>query len=66
MLGRGALVVLASLSPLMVEKLEKPISNVHSWFNGQITIKVVRFYHRIICGYCLSSHLRDQEQEWEL
>ena len=42
MLGKEALFVLANLSRLMAEKLEKSISHVFDWVNGRITIMVVR------------------------
>ena len=34
MLGKEALVILDSLSQLMAEKMDEPISHVRIWFNG--------------------------------
>ena len=43
MLGREALVLLATLSRLMVAKIYKPILHVRGWINGRIIITVVIF-----------------------
>ena len=41
-LGNEALVILANLSRLMVEKIEEIISHVCGWVNSRIAIAVAR------------------------
>ena len=43
-LGEEALVVLTNLSPLMVEKTNEPISHMHGYNNGWVSISVARSY----------------------
>ena len=38
--GRKALVVLANLIQIMLEKMDEPILQVRGWINGQIAIVV--------------------------
>ena len=52
MLEKEVLVVLASLSRLMAEKMDKPILHVRGWINGRIEIVVAGLYYRMICGAC--------------
>ena len=65
MLGKEALVVLTNLSQLVAEKLEEPISHLRGWFNGRISIAVVRLYSLMIRGACLPVPLRDREPDWD-
>ena len=44
MLRKEALVLLSTLSQLMAEEHEEPISHVCGWVNGWIAIAVQRFY----------------------
>ena len=44
MFGKEALVILASLSQLISEKMDKPILHVRGWINGWIAMIVVRLY----------------------
>ena len=60
MLMKEDIVVLMTLSQLMSEKIEEPISHVHGWVKGQIAIVVTRFYSRMIRGDRITSPLRDQ------
>ena len=42
MLCKEALFILTTLSQIMEEKLMKPISNIRGWFNGRITVMLVK------------------------
>ena len=64
MLGKEALVVLASLSRIMAAKMDEPILHVRGWINGRIAIAVVRSYSCMIYGDRLPSSLRDWELDW--
>ena len=48
-LGKEALVELDTLSRLMTEKMEEPISQIKGWVNGSIVINVVRLHSRMLC-----------------
>ena len=50
MLGKEAILVLITLSQLMTEKLNEPISHICGWVNRRITIAVARSCSRMICG----------------
>ena len=50
MLGKEALLVLITLSRVMAEKKDEPISHVTGWVNGQIEITVTRLYSRVLHG----------------
>ena len=63
MLGNEAIVVLANLSQLMEAKMEKPISHVRGWVNGQFGIMVARFYSHMVHGACLPSPLRERDPD---
>ena len=49
----------------MASKMDKPISHVYIYINGQITITVVRSYSRMIRGARLESPLQDREPDWD-
>ena len=65
MLGREALVLLATLSRLMVAKIYKPILHVRGWINGRIIITVEISYPHIISGDRLTIHLQDRVPVWD-
>ena len=60
MLGKEDLIVLATLSWLMSEKIEEPILHVRGWVNGRTAITVTISYSRKIRGYCLPINLWDR------
>ena len=64
-LERRPLFLLANLSRLMEEKMEEPISHVQGWVDGWITIKVARYYCRMIHRAHLPITLWDREMDWE-
>ena len=61
MMGKEALVALATLIRVMAVEIYEPILHVTGWVNGQITIAVARPYSRLIRGYLASSLLRTWE-----
>ena len=65
MIGKEALVVLATLSLIMAVKMEESILRVKGWVNGRIKIAVTRSYSWIIRGYWVPSLLWTQEPDWE-
>ena len=64
MMGKEALVILATLSRLMAAKLDEPILHVTGWVNNQIAITVARSYSRVLRGARAPSPLRTQEPQW--
>ena len=65
MLRKEALFVLTNLIQFMAEKLEKPISHIRGWGNGQITILIARLYSCIIRGACLPIRIQYWELYWD-
>ena len=48
MMGKEALVVLATLSQVMAAKMDEPILHVTGWVNERTVIAVARSYCRVI------------------
>ena len=66
MIGKEALIILATLIQLMEEIFKEPISHVHGCVNGRIATTVVRFYYCMIHRGCLTSNLQDRDMDWDL
>ena len=47
-MGKEALIVLATLSQLMAAKMDKPIFHVKGWVSARIAIAVARSYSRLL------------------
>ena len=65
MLDKEALVVLTTLSQLIVEKLEEPISHGCGWVNSHIVIAVARSYSRKIRKDLIPSTMWYQDPYWD-
>ena len=65
MMGKEAQVILATLSIIMDDKIDEPISHVKCWFNGRIEIEVANLYSWVLCEYQVPSLLWTQEPDWE-
>ena len=50
MMGKEALVVLATFIQIMAAKMNKPILHITGWVNGWITSVVARLYYRVPRG----------------
>ena len=64
MMGKGALVALATLIRLIAAKMDEPISHVKGWVNGLIETAVASLYYLVIHGYQSISPLWTTEIEW--
>ena len=64
MMGKEALVVLATLSQIMVEKMDKPILHIKGWNNKRIAIAVTWFYSQVIREAQAPSPFQTQELDW--
>ena len=60
MKGKEAVVILATLSQVMAEKMDEPILHV----NSQIKIMFARSYSRVFLGSLSPSPFLTQEPDW--
>ena len=57
-IGKEGIVVLATFSQLMAEKIKETISHVGGWVNGRIEIAAVRSYSHMIWELVVRSEER--------
>ena len=64
MIRREALSVIEKLIRTMEDKIDKTLSHVPGWINGQTIIPVVRSDPRMIRRAQIPSTLRDMDLDW--
>ena len=64
-MGKEALVVLATLSRVTDAKMDEPIIHVTGWVNSHIVIAAARSYYRLLHGVLYPSLLNTREPELE-